>query len=124
MVEIIYKEESYKIIGACLKVHNKLGPGFLEGVYSEALVLEFNKDEIPFEKEKSLSIIYDGNPLKKKYRADFICYEKIIVELKATNFLYQHDTNQLMNYLKSTKLKLGILVNFGSPSLSYKRIVN
>lgn len=124
MTEILFKEESYKIIGTCLKVHNGLGPGFLEKVYSEALEIEFKKAGIPYEKEKQLTIIYEGKPMKKQYRADFICYNSIIVELKATNFINQHDKRQILNYLKATDFKLGILINFGTSSLSYKRVVN
>ncbi len=124
MTEILFKEESYKIIGTCLKVHNGLGPGFLEKVYSEALEIEFKKAGIPYEKEKQLTIIYEGKPMKKQYRADFICYNSIIVELKATNFINQHDKRQILNYLKATDFKLGILINFGTPSLTYHRIVN
>ena len=124
MTNILYKEESYKIIGVCLNVHNKLGAGFLESVYSEALELEFEKVGIPFEKEKKLPVLYDGKPLKKYFRADFICYQSIVLELKAKKYSVDADRKQTLNNIKATNYKLGILINFGTPSLTYKRIVN
>lgn len=122
--KIIFKEESYKIIGACMRVHKKLGTGFLESVYSEALELEFVKEGIPYEKEKKLQVFYNGQPLKKYFKADFVCYNSIIIELKATKFLTEVDNKQTINNVKATQFKLGLLVNFGSSSLIYKRIVN
>jgi len=124
MVEILFKEQSYKIIGACLAVHKKLGAGFLESVYSEALSFEFKKAVIPFEQEKKLQVYYEGLPLKKYFKADFVCYESIILELKATKFTTESDYQQTLNNLKATQFKLGLLINFGTLSLTYKRIVN
>jgi GxxExxY protein len=124
MANILYKNESYKIIGACMEVHKKLGSGFLESVYSEALEMEFKKAEIPYEKEKKLPVYYEDIKLKKYFRADYVCYESIILELKATKFLIDADRQQTLNNVKATKFKLGILINFGTPSLTYKRIVN
>ena len=124
MAEIIYKVESYKIIGACLLVHKILGPGFLESVYAEALELEFKKFEIPYVKEKKLPVFYDGQKMKKYFIADFVCYDSIILELKATKFTTDSDIKQTLNNIKATQFKLGLLINFGTPSLSYKRIVN
>lgn len=124
MAEILFKEKSYKIIGACMEVHKKLGSGFLESVYSEALELEFQKAGIPYEKEKKLPVFYDDKPLNKYFRADYVCFNSIILELKATKFLIDADRQQTLNNVKATKFKLGILVNFGTPSLIYKRIVN
>lgn len=124
MVDIIYKEESYKIIGACMKVHSKLGPGFLEAVYQEALGKEFLKSEIPFQKEVLLELYYGEEKLNKKYRADFICYDQIILELKAVSHIPAAFYLQTKNYLKATNHRLGILVNFGEKSLNYKRILN
>jgi GxxExxY protein len=124
MATIIYKEESYKIIGACMEVHKKLGPGFLESVYSEALEIEFKNAGIPYEKEKKLPVLYDEKPLKKYFRADYVCYDTIIVELKATKYTIEADRQQTLNNVKATNFRLGILVNFGTPSLTYKRIVN
>lgn len=124
MTEILFKEESYKIIGACMEVHKKLESGFLESVYSEALELEFKKVNLPHEREKKLPVYYDDKPLNKYFRADFVCYDSIILELKATKYLVDADRQQTLNNVKATKFKLGLLINFGSPSLTYKRIVN
>lgn len=106
--------ESYKINGAAMKVYNTLGHGFLEAVYQEALEIEFIKQGIPYEKEKELTIYYDGKPLKKKYYADFVCYDSIIVELKAVATLEDSHRSQVYNYLKATGYKLGLLYNFGN----------
>ena len=124
MAEILYKNESYKIIGACIEVHKKLGSGFLESVNAEALELEFKKADIAFEREKKLPVYYDNQPLKKYFKADFVCFNSIIIEMKATNFLIEADLRQTINNVKATHFKLGLLINFGTPSLSYKRIVN
>ena len=107
-----------------MEVHKKLGSGFLESVYSEALELEFKKVEIPYEKEKKLPVYYEDKPLNKYFRADFVCFNSIILELKATKFLTDADHRQTVNNVKATKFKLGLLINFGSQSLTYKRIVN
>jgi len=122
MDELIYKEEAYEIIGACMEVHRELGPGFLEGVYQEALMEEFAAREIPANREAKLEITYKGKILDKHYYADFVCYDKIIVELKAVNELLPEHMAQLFNYLKATGAKLGLLVNCGKSSLEYKRI--
>ena len=124
MTEILFKEESYKIIGLCMKIHKELGHGFLESVYSEALEIEFQKNNIPFKKEKKLPVYYNDEPLKKYFRADFICYDSIVLELKATKYSVEADIRQTLNNIKATNFKLGILINFGSPSLTYKRVVN
>lgn len=124
MTDILFKEESYKIIGACMEVHKKLNSGFLESVYSEALELELKKSGIPFEKEKKLPVYYEDKPLSKYFRADFVCFNSIILELKATKFLIEADNRQTINNVKATKYKPGLLINFGTPSLTYKRIVN
>ena len=121
---IIYKDESYKIMGACFAVHSKLGSGFLEKVYHEALEKELVKQGIPFIHEAKLSINYDNTILEKKYYADFVCYDKIILEIKACESLNNNYVAQVINYLSATNFKLGILLNFGTKSLTYKRIVN
>ena len=120
---LIYKQESYQIIGACMEVHNTLGCGFLEAVYQEALAIEFEQRGIPFNQERKLPVFYKGNLLKKEYVADFVCYNKIIVEIKALSQLQPEHWAQTMNYLKITGYQLGLLVNFGTISLDYKRIV-
>ncbi len=124
MIEgIIYKKEAFKIIGAAMKVHSKLGCGFLEQVYQEALEIELGKQNIPFIREAPLIITYDNIVLNKQYFADFTCYDKIIVELKAVKELCNIHEAQVFNYLKATGYKLGLLINFGETSLEYKRIV-
>jgi GxxExxY protein len=120
---LIYKNESFEIIGACMEVHRELGCGFLEAVYQEALALEFTLRKIPFEQEKLLRINYKGQTLQKEYKADFICFENIIVEVKALNKLAPEHLAQTLNYLKITEYNLGLLVNFGTTSLQYKRVV-
>jgi len=110
---IYYKQESYNIIGAAFEVYNKLGHGFLEAVYQECLEIEFKKKGIPYEREKDIKIFYDGIELTQSYRADFVCYDKIIVELKAVSALDDAHHAQVYNYLHATGFKLGILLNFG-----------
>ena len=121
---IIYKDESYNIVGAAFHVYNKLGFGFLEAVYQEALEIEFQRRNIPYECEKELNIIYDGVQLKQTYKADFVCYGKIIVELKAVSELDDAHRSQIYNYLHATGYRLGLLLNFGcSDELEKERIV-
>ncbi|MDC9721967.1 MAG: GxxExxY protein [Urechidicola sp.] len=122
--KILFKEESYKIIGACMKVHRSLGSGFLEAVYQETLIKEFTNSEIPFESQVKLNVFYEGEQLKKYYIADFICYDKIIIEIKSVSQMPVVFYSQLKNYLTATKKELGMLINFGQPSLVYKRILN
>lgn len=105
-------------------VHKKLGSGFLESVYSEALEIEFKNAGVPYEKEKKIPVFYDDKPLNKYFRADFVCYNSIIIELKATKLIIDADLKQTINNVKATKFKLGLLINFGTFSLTYKRIVN
>ncbi|MEN9876293.1 MAG: hypothetical protein RLZZ529_1290 [Bacteroidota bacterium] len=122
--KIIYKEESYAIVGACMKVHRALGPGFLEAVYEEVVEKEFIIQKIPYKRQVQLNLYYEGVQLKKQYRADFVCYDSIIVELKAVTQIPSVFYAQLQNYLKCTNMELGLLINFSTPSLTYKRIVN
>lgn len=121
--KLIYKDECYKIIGACMAVHNELGCGFLEPVYQEALAIEFELQGIPCHKEFEITIKYKEHTLGKVYKADFICFDKIIVELKALSVLTGDHTSQLINYLKATGFKVGLLVNFGASSLQYQRYI-
>jgi GxxExxY protein len=122
-MDLLLKDECYEIIGACMEVHRNLGGGFLEAVYQEALALELGHRDIPYSKEEKLEITYKGTKLEKYYMADFICYDNIIVELKALNSLASEHEAQLLNYLKASGKRLGILVNFGEKSLKYKRMV-
>lgn len=122
-MSLLYKEESFEIIGACMNVHKELGFGFLEEVYQQALEHEFKLSYIPYEREIPLRIKYRDIYLDKQYISDFICYDKIIVELKAVSSLTGEHYAQVINYLKATGYKLGLLVNFGTKSLEYKRLV-
>jgi GxxExxY protein len=121
---ILYKEESFRIIGACMKVHTSLGAGFLESVYHEALEKEFKNQEIEFDSKRKLQVYYNNVPLKKYFIADFICFNKIIIEIKAASFLHKDTEAQTINYLKSTNYNLGLLVNFGQSSLTWKRFIS
>lgn len=121
---LLYGDYTYAINGAAFNVFNTLGAGFLEAVYQEALEIEFQRRNIPYEREKELKISYDGVELKHTYRADFVCYGKIIVELKAVNELKNEHRSQVYNYLRATSYKLGLLYNFGSPKeLEKERII-
>jgi GxxExxY protein len=121
---LIYGEESYRIIGACFEVYKEKGNGFLEAVYQECLELEFGLQSIPFDARTALSLSYKGCPLKQTYIPDFLCFGKIIHELKAVSKLFDEHRGQVHNYLKATGHKLGLLVNFGHhPGLEYERIV-
>jgi len=122
--KIIFKEESYKNIGNCMNIHSTLGNGFLEAVYSEVLEKEFVKNNIPYQREVKLDLFFNGEKLDKKYKADFICFDNIILEIKAVSFIHENFTKQTLNYLKATDKKLGLLINFGEKSLKYKRIIN
>jgi GxxExxY protein len=123
MPELLLKEESYTIIGLCMEVHRHLGPGFQEAVYKDALEIELKKSNIPFIREKGFRIPYKKIVLERRFYADFIVYENILLEVKATSMLITNFTQQTLNYLKASDLHLGIIVNFGQPSLQYKRIV-
>ena len=123
-MELIFKAEAYKIIGCCMEVYNTLGSGFLEEVYQEALEREFVRAEIPYVREAALTIRYKGRPLNKRYFADFVCFGKVIVELKAVSQPVPGHAAQVVNYLKATGLQLGLLVNFGNAeSLQWSRHV-
>ena len=121
--EYIYQEESEKIIGACFEVHKILGNGFLESVYQEALSLEFKQRWIQFEPLKKLNISYKGHLLEKFFTADFVCYDSIILEIKALANLAPEHSAQVLNYLKATDMSLGLLINFGSPRVQINRLV-
>ncbi len=122
--KILYKEESFKIIGACMKVHRSLGAGFLEAVYEEALEKEFLIQNIPFKRQLKLELYYENVKLNKYYRADFLCYDSIVLEIKAVNHIPDTFYAQLKKYLRCSNMELGVLINFGTPSLTYKRIIN
>lgn len=123
MNNLIYKEESYKIIGKCFEVHNNLGPGFLEIVYKDALEYEFRLANIPYEREKEYIVNYKNITLPHKFYADFIVFDKIILEVKAVAGISDDFTALAINYLKVSKNKLALIVNFGELKLNSKRIV-
>ena len=124
MSPLLFEKETYKIIGACMTVHKNLGSGFLESVYQEVLEKEFTKEEIPFQKEVKLNLFYEGEKLNKYFKADFLCYDKIIVEIKSVSFLNKNLESQVINYLKATNKEIGLLINFGEKSLKWKRFIN
>ncbi len=124
MAEILFKDESYKIVGACFEVYNELGCGFLEAVYQESLSIEFTLNSIPHIAQQKLQLRYKGNALKSVYIPDFLCFDSIIVEIKSVKELANEHRAQVHNYLKATALRLGLLINFGQhPKLEYERIV-
>ena len=124
MEKIIYEEESYAIMGACFEVYKIKGFGFAEPVYQECLEIELGLRNIEFASQQTLHLNYKGHPLKHPYIPDFICFGKIIVEIKAVNKLRDEHRAQVLNYLKATGFKLGLLINFGHyPKLEYERIV-
>jgi GxxExxY protein len=117
-------KETYAIIGAAMEVHKELGQGFLENVYQEALASEFALKAIPYKREVELPVTYKGKRLNTAYRVDFLCYDEIIVEIKALDELTGRETAQVLNYLKAGKLERALLINFGAPSLQCERLVN
>lgn len=123
MGEVLFPKESYKIVGAIYEVHKHLGPGLLEKVYQEALEQEFLLQGIPYEREKEYEVNYKGITLNQKYIADFVCFDKIIVELKSVDVLIPFHTAQVLNYLNITGLQLGLLVNFNARKVVPRRIV-
>lgn len=123
-MELIYKEESYTIIGRCMEVWKTLGYGFSEVVYKDAMELEFMEHNIPYLREQELSVKYKSSRLKHKFRSDFTMYDSIIVEIKANEApAFSENFEQVLNYLRATDFKLGLIVNFGKKKLEYKRIV-
>ena len=123
--QIIFKKESYSIIGACFEVYKEKGNGFLEAVYQECLSIEFSEQQIPFVEKPRLQLQYKGYKLEKEYEPDFLCYDKIIVEIKAVKHLTDEHRAQVINYLKTAGMQLGLIVNFGHyPRIEYERFVN
>ena len=120
---LLYKEECYKIIGLCIKIHNKLGKGFKEVVYKDALEFELQLNSVPYEREKIFNIAYEQKTAPRKFSADFFVFDSIILEIKATSFFHPNNFSQILNYLKASKILLGIVINFGENSLKFKRIV-
>ena len=124
MIDVLFKEESYAIVGACFEVYNEMGTGFLEPVYQECLDIELGLRGIPFVAQQHLKLVYKSKELEATYKPDFICFGSIIVEIKAMSDFDDNHRAQVHNYLKATGFRLGILVNFGQhPKLQYERIV-
>lgn len=124
MTELLYREEVYEIVGAAIEVHKELGHGFLEPVFQEALGYEWSDRSVPFVEQASMRIKYKNRVLKKEYIADYVCYEKIIVEIKALEKLTGREESQVLNYLKASNHRVGVLINFGSQGkLEWKRMV-
>ncbi len=124
MVELLLKEEVFAIVGAAIEVHKVLGPGFLEPVYQEAMEIELTDRAVPFEAQKPLEINFKGKILTKRYIPDFVCYGSVIAELKALDRLSTVEESQILNYLKATRLRVGLLINFGSlGKLEWKRYI-
>ena len=124
MHEILFKNETYQIIGHCMKVHSQLGIGFREVVYKDALEIEFKKANIIYEREKPFDIRYEGIVLPHKFEADFFVFNSILLEIKAMSSEYLHGFNQTLNYLKSSEAQLALLINFGMNKLQFQRIIN
>jgi GxxExxY protein len=121
---LLHEEESYAVIGACFEVYREKGCGFLEAVYQECMVIELRLRGIPFEEQPTLSLAYKAHDLQQTYQPDFVCYGRIVVELKAVSALTDEHRAQLHNYLKASGLRLGLLMNFGHyPKLEYERII-
>ena len=124
MAELLFKDESYRIVGACFEVYNEEGSGFVEPVYQECLEIELEMQGIAFQAQQQLQLSYKGRKLKQVYIPDFVCFGQIIVEIKAVSKLCDEHRAQVHNYLKATGFRLGLLINFGSyPKLEYERIV-
>lgn len=115
--------QTHAIIGTAMEVHRELGPGFLEAVYQEAMAIELTERGIPYQRELDLPVFFKGHRLSCSYRSDFLCYESVIVELKALQRLSGWEEAQIFNYLKATHLERGLLLNFGRPSLEFKRFI-
>jgi GxxExxY protein len=115
--------QTYAIIGAAMEVHGQLGPGFLEAVHAEAMAIELAERHVPYERERAIPVRYKSVLLACGYRADLVCFSDVLVELKAIKTLTNIDYAQLINYLRATGLKRGLLLNFGAPSLQHKRLV-
>ena len=123
MSELLYKDEVFKLVGLCMEIHRELGKGHDEVIYKDAFVIELQRGKIPFARESKYEVSYKGVILPHHYRADFVVWDKILFEAKAVERLTDAHVKQVMNYLAASKLELGLLVNFGSDSLEWKRVV-
>lgn len=123
MSQLLYNDDTYKIIGICMAAYSDLGKGFSELVYGDALEIELIDNNIAYSREKKFGIVYKGNLLPHEYKADFIINDKIVLEIKEVSCLTDSHVKQKLNYLAVSKLKLGLLINFGEDSLKHKRVI-
>jgi GxxExxY protein len=123
MAELLHREETHRLIGLCMEIHRELGRGHDEIVYKDAMVVELSRAGIPFEREKRFQVTYKGSLLRHPYFADFVVWDRIIFEAKAVERIGEAHTKQVLNYLASSRLRVGLLVNFGADSLDWKRVV-
>ena len=124
MVEdLVFKDECYRIVGLCMKVHSKLGKGVKEVVYKDALEIKFIRNEIPYQRERPFNIQYEDVVLRHEFTADFFVFNSIILEVKAAYQFHPDNFKQTLNYLKASQVRLGVLINFGEDQLKFKRIV-
>ncbi|SNR37029.1 GxxExxY protein [Lutibacter flavus] len=124
MSKLLFEEETFKVIGACINVHKKLGNGFSESAYRKAVEIEFLNTNIPYEQEKKLPIYYDGELLDEFFIADFVCFDSVLLDIKSVPNIDAQMQQQVFNYLKSSPLEVGMLINFGEKSLKWKRFVH
>jgi GxxExxY protein len=123
MAELLYREETHKLIGICMGIHRELGKGYDEIIYKDALVVELSRAAIPFDREKKYEVSYKGVLLAHPYYADFVIWDKILIEARAAEKLTDAHVKQVLNYLAASKLRVGLLVNFGTDSLDWKRVI-
>ena len=123
MAELLYREETHRLIGLCMEIHRELGKGHDEVIYKDALVVELSRAGVPFDLEKKYEVAYKGVILPHHYRADFVVWDKVLFEAKAIEKLTDSHVKQVLNYLAASKLRVGLLVNFGGDSLEWKRVI-
>ena len=123
MAELLYREETHRLIGLCMEIHRELGKGHDEVIYKDALVVELSRAGVPFDREMKYEVAYKGVILPHHYRADFVVWDKILFEAKAVEKLTDSHVKQVLNYLAASKLRVGLLVNFGGDSLEWKRVI-
>jgi len=123
MSDLIFKEETFKIIGVCMSIHSTLGMGLKEINYKDAMEMDFNEQNINYEREKRFAVKYKGQVLRNPYIADFVCFDKVIVEIKSASSIIDSHLAQALSYLTVSEMKVALVINFGERSLTWKRIV-